>query len=116
MNTILENLKRFIDSEVRRTLNEERETVYEVTLNEKKSKKSKSKKDSSKVKRRQVLAMMNQDKIDLAALGRKLYPDMDDDTSRSYISKKARGERELSDSEVNKLYTILHSNKDKQIR
>ena len=111
MNTILENLKKFIDSEVRRTLNEERETVYEVTLNEKKSKK-----DSSKVKRRQVLAMMNQDKIDLAALGRKLYPDMDDDTSRSYISKKARGERELSDSEVNKLYTILHSNKDKQIR
>lgn len=115
MNIILENLKKFIDSEVRRTLNEERETIYEVTLNEKKSK-SKSKKDGSKVKRRQVLAMMNQDKIDLAALGRKLYPDMDDDTSRSYISKKARGERELSDSEVNKLYTILHSNKDKQIR
>lgn len=114
MNTILENLKRFIDSEVRRTLNEERETVYEVVLNEKKTKAKK--KDSSKVRRRQVLAMMNQDKIDLAALGRKLYPDMDDDTSRSYISKKARGERELSDSEVNKLYTILHSNKDKQIR
>lgn len=114
MNTILENLKKFIDSEVRRTLNEERETVYEVVLNEKKTKTKK--KDSSKVKRRQVLAMMNQDKIDLAALGRKLYPDMDDDTSRSYISKKARGERELSDSEVNKLYTILHSNKDKQIR
>lgn len=114
MNTILENLKKFIDSEVRRTLNEEHETVYEVVLNEKKTKTKK--KDSSKVKRRQVLAMMNQDKIDLAALGRKLYPDMDDDTSRSYISKKARGERELSDSEVNKLYTILHSNKDKQIR
>jgi len=114
MNTILENLKKFIDSEVRRTLNEERETVYEVVLNEKKTKTKK--KDGSKVKRRQVLAMMNQDKIDLAALGRKLYPDMDDDTSRSYISKKARGERELSDSEVNKLYTILHSNKDKQIR
>jgi len=114
MNSILENLKRFIDSEVRRTLNEERETIYEVVLNEKKTKTKK--KDSSKVKRRQVLAMMNQDKIDLAALGRKLYPDMDDDTSRSYISKKARGERELSDSEVNKLYTILHSNKDKQIR
>ena len=114
MNTILENLKKFIDSEVRRTLNEEHETVYEVVLNEKKTKTKK--KDSSKVKRIQVLAMMNQDKIDLAALGRKLYPDMDDDTSRSYISKKARGERELSDSEVNKLYTILHSNKDKQIR
>lgn len=114
MNIILENLKKFIDSEVRRTLNEERETVYEVVLNEKKTKTKK--KDGSKVKRRQVLAMMNQDKIDLAALGRKLYPDMDDDTSRSYISKKARGERELSDSEVNKLYTILHSNKDKQIR
>ena len=111
MNTILENLKKFIDSEVRRTLNEERETIYEISLDE-----NETKKEGSKVKRRQVLAMMNQDKIDLAALGRKLYPDMDDDTSRSYISKKARGERDLSDSEVNKLYTILHSNKDKQIR
>ena len=67
-------------------------------------------------KRAQVTTMMNQDKIDLAALGRKLYPNMDDDTSRSYISKKARGERELTSKEVNKLYDILHSNKGDAIR
>lgn len=57
--------------------------------------------------RNQVTTMLRDPKINMAELGRDLYPDMSDDAARSLISKKSRGVRELTPEEVITLYQKL---------
>ena len=69
------------------------------------------KKSDAAKKRKQVTAMLRDPKINMAELGRDLYPDMSDDAARSLISKKSRGVRELTPDEVITLYQKLHNTK-----
>lgn len=57
--------------------------------------------------RNQVTTMLRDPKINMAELGRDLYPEMSDDAARSLISKKSRGVRELTPEEVITLYQKL---------
>ncbi|MBP5722382.1 MAG: hypothetical protein J6X18_02200 [Bacteroidales bacterium] len=67
-------------------------------------------KDAAK-KRKQVTQMLRDPKINMAELGRDLYPEMSDDASRSLISKKSRGVRELTPDEIITLYQKLRGTK-----
>lgn len=71
----------------------------------------KKKGDSSELKnvRRQVLSMLNQDKFDMAAVARSVYPSMDDDARRSYVSRQARGIEPIPDNKVTSYYHALRS-------
>ena len=121
MNLFESKLNRIIQEEliresVRKIVTEEVMKYMSQRIDEKegkgKSKSSKAKGKDSKVsanKRRQVLRLLNQDKVDMAAVARKLYPDMGDDTRRSLISKKSRGERPLNDKEVNMIFHQLNT-------
>lgn len=119
MNLFESKLNRIIQEEliresVRKIVTEEVMKYMSQRIDEKEGKgKSKSSKTKdSKVsanKRRQVLRLLNQDKVDMAAVARKLYPDMGDDTRRSLISKKSRGERPLNDKEVNMIFHQLNT-------
>ena len=121
MNLFESKLNRIIQEEliresVRKIVTEEVMKYMSQRIDEKegksKSKSSKTKGKDSKVsanKRRQVLRLLNQDKVDMAAVARKLYPDMGDDTRRSLISKKSRGERPLNDKEVNMIFHQLNT-------
>ena len=62
-------------------------------------------------KRNQVTTLLRDPKINMAELGRDLYPDMSDDASRSLISKKSRGVRELTPDEIITLYQKLKGTK-----
>ena len=45
----------------------------------------------------------------MAAIGREVYPKMDDDTLRSYISKIARGKEQIPDNKVNDFFKALRT-------
>ena len=78
----------------------------------KKDGKKKSKKgENEKLKdlRRQVLSMLNQDKFDMAAVARQVYPKMDDDARRSYVSRQSRGLEPIPDNKVTSYYHALRS-------
>ncbi|MBP5723121.1 MAG: hypothetical protein J6X18_06065 [Bacteroidales bacterium] len=69
------------------------------------------KKSDAAKKRKQVTTMLRDPKINMAELGRDLYPEMSDDAARSLISKKSRGVRELTPDEIITLYQKLHTTK-----
>lgn len=69
------------------------------------------KKSDAANKRKQVTQLLRDPKINMAELGRDLYPDMSDDASRSLISKKSRGIRELTPDEIITLYQKLKGTK-----
>jgi hypothetical protein len=69
------------------------------------------KKSDAANKRKQVTQLLRDPKINMAELGRDLYPDMSDDASRSLISKKSRGVRELTPDEIITLYQKLKGTK-----
>lgn len=111
-----ERLYESVRNAVRPIVYEEVVKYISETLNEKEEKDSENKsKEDEKSKRispnkmRQVLKLLNQDKVDMAAIARKLYPDMSDDTRRSLISKKSRGERPLNDTEATEIYRLLRT-------
>lgn len=61
-------------------------------------------------KRKQVTAWLNNDMINDAELMRQLWNPRsqdEEDTYRSFFSKKKRGEREFTEEEINKLYKIF---------
>ena len=72
-------------------------------------KKKGKKKKSKQVLKHQVVSLLSQDKIDMAAIGREVYPKMDDDTLRSYISKIARGKEQIPDNKVNDFFKALRT-------
>ena len=69
------------------------------------------KKSDAANKRKQVTQLLRDPKINMAELGRDLYPEMSDDASRSLISKKSRGVRELTPDEIITLYQKLKGTK-----
>lgn len=69
------------------------------------------KKSDAARKRKQVTTMLRDPKINMAELGRELYPDMSNAASRSLISKKSRGIRKLTHDEIITLYQKLHRTK-----
>ena len=103
-NTLTESEK----SNIVRMLTEAKKEGTDKEKDTDTSKKKKNKK-SNKVLKHQVVSLLNQDKIDMAAIGRIVYPDMDDDTLRSYISKIARGKEEIPDNRVNDFYRALQT-------
>jgi len=91
---------------------EEKEKVMRMLneASEKSNVKKKGKKKKSKqVLKHQVVSLLSQDKIDMAAIGREVYPKMDDDTLRSYISKIARGKEQIPDNKVNDFFKALRT-------
>ena len=56
--------------------------------------------------------LLNQDKIDMAALARSIWPDEDEDSRRSKISKISRGDLPLDDDVVSQLYQLLRASHD----
>lgn len=91
---------------------EEKEKVMKMLneASEKSNVKKKGKKKKSKqVLKHQVVSLLSQDKIDMSAIGREVYPKMDDDTLRSYISKIARGKEQIPDNKVNDFFKALRT-------
>lgn len=74
-------------------------------------KKEKKEKDSKnlKVLKKQVLSMLNQEKFDMAAVAREVYPTMDDDARRSYVSRQSRGLENIANDKVTDYYHALRS-------
>lgn len=105
--TVRNAIKPIVYEEVMRHINEVLEEKKNKNKSEESTKKKRQKVTANKM--RQVLKMLNQDKVDMAAVARKLYPDMSDDTRRSLISKKSRGERPLNDEEVTEIYRLLRT-------
>ena len=125
MSKNLDNTKEQLREAVRRLVSERvygmiRESMYEQYLESDDKKESDSdektdygdvKKSDAAKKRKQVTTMLRDPKINMAELGRDLYPDMSDDAARSLISKKSRGVRELTPDEIITLYQKLHGTK-----
>ena len=91
------------------------ESVFEGDSNSEKKSENNDfgdvKKSDAANKRKQVTQLLRDPKINMAELGRDLYPDMSDDASRSLISKKSRGVRELTPDEIITLYQKLKGTK-----
>lgn len=98
-----------IRNAVKAIVKEQVENYINGLVKEDKEAENKKKKEISATKRKQVLKLLNQDKVDMAAIARKLYPDMGEDTRRSLISKKSRGERPLNDYEATVIYQMLRT-------
>jgi len=98
-----------IRNAVKSIVKEQVENYINGLVKEDKDTENKKKKEISATKRKQVLKLLNQDKVDMAAIARKLYPDMGEDTRRSLISKKSRGERPLNDYEATVIYQMLRT-------
>ena len=77
------------------------------TSNKKKKKETEDK--TLKVMKKQVLSMLNQDKFDMAAVAREVYPNMDDDARRSYVSRQSRGLENIANDKVTTYYKALRS-------
>ena len=91
---------------------EEKENVMKMLneASEKSKVKKKGKKGKSKqILKHQVVSLLSQDKIDMSAIGREVYPKMDDDTLRSYISKIARGKEQIPDNKINSFFKALRT-------
>ena len=108
------SVRKIVSERVYAMLNE---SVFEGEDDEKSDKKSENndfgdiKKSDAANKRKQVTQLLRDPKINMAELGRDLYPDMSDDASRSLISKKSRGVRELTPDEIITLYQKLKGTK-----
>ena len=109
-----ETVRKLVSERIYAMLNE---SVFEGEDNDKSDKKSENndfgdvKKSDAANKRKQVTQLLRDPKINMAELGRDLYPDMSDDASRSLISKKSRGVRELTPDEIITLYQKLKGTK-----
>ncbi len=109
-----EAVRKVVSNRVYAVLNE---SVFEGEDNDKSDEKSENndfgdvKKSDTANKRKQVTQLLRDPKINMAELGRDLYPDMSDDASRSLISKKSRGVRELTPDEIITLYQKLKGTK-----
>ena len=109
-----EAVRKVVSNRVYAVLNE---SVYEGDGDDKSDEKSENndfgdvKKSDAANKRKQVTQLLRDPKINMAELGRDLYPDMSDDASRSLISKKSRGVRELTPDEIITLYQKLKGTK-----
>ena len=113
VKALRESVRKIVSERVYTMLNE---SVFEGD-DEKSDKKSENndfgdvKKSDAANKRKQVTQLLRDPKINMAELGRDLYPDMSDDASRSLISKKSRGVRELTPDEIITLYQKLKGTK-----
>lgn len=113
VKALRESVRKIVSERVYAMLNE---SVFEGD-DEKSDKKSENndfgdvKKSDAANKRKQVTQLLRDPKINMAELGRDLYPDMSDDASRSLISKKSRGVRELTPDEIITLYQKLKGTK-----
>lgn len=114
VEALRESVRKIVSERVYAMLNE---SVFEGEDDEKSDKKSENndfgdiKKSDAANKRKQVTQLLRDPKINMAELGRDLYPDMSDDASRSLISKKSRGVRELTPDEIITLYQKLKGTK-----
>lgn len=115
VEALRESVRKIVSKRVYAMLNE---SVFEGEDDDEKSdNKSKNndfgdiKKSDAANKRKQVTQLLRDPKINMAELGRDLYPDMSDDASRSLISKKSRGVRELTPDEIITLYQKLKGTK-----
>jgi len=115
VEALRESVRKIVSERVYAMLNE---SVFEGEDDDEKSdNKSKNndfgdiKKSDAANKRKQVTQLLRDPKINMAELGRDLYPDMSDDASRSLISKKSRGVRELTPDEIITLYQKLKGTK-----
>jgi hypothetical protein len=115
VEALRESVRQIVSKRVYDMLNE---SVFEGEEDDDKSdSKSKNndfgdvKKSDAANKRKQVTQLLRDPKINMAELGRDLYPDMSDDASRSLISKKSRGVRELTPDEIITLYQKLKGTK-----
>lgn len=115
VEALRESVRQIVSKRVYAMLNE---SVFEGEDDDEKSdNKSKNndfgdiKKSDAANKRKQVTQLLRDPKINMAELGRDLYPDMSDDASRSLISKKSRGVRELTPDEIITLYQKLKGTK-----
>ena len=115
VEALRESVRKIVSERVYAMLNE---SVFEGEEGDDKSdSKSKNndfgdvKKSDAANKRKQVTQLLRDPKINIAELGRDLYPDMSDDASRSLISKKSRGIRELTPDEIITLYQKLKGTK-----
>ena len=115
VEALRESVRQIVSKRVYAMLNE---SVFEGEEGDDKSdSKSKNndfgdvKKSDAANKRKQVTQLLRDPKINMAELGRDLYPDMSDDASRSLISKKSRGIRELTPDEIITLYQKLKGTK-----
>ena len=114
VEALRESVRKIVSERVYAMLNE---SVFEGEDDEKLDKKSENndfgdiKKSDAANKRKQVTQLLRDPKINMAELGRDLYPDMSDDASRSLISKKSRGVRELTPDEIITLYQKLKDTK-----
>ena len=115
VEALRESVRKIVSERVYAMLNE---SVFEGEEGDDKSdSKSKNndfgdvKKSDAANKRKQVTQLLRDPKINMAELGRDLYPDMSDDASRSLISKKSRGIRELTPDEIITLYQKLKGTK-----
>lgn len=81
---------------------------FKNNLNGKKYSKLLNQSDGSK--RRNIYSRLNDKKIDYAPIAYKLWPDMSEDSARSWFSKKVNGKNaKFSDDEVSKIYNILNN-------
>jgi hypothetical protein len=115
VEALRESVRQIVSKRVYDMLNE---SVFEGEEDDDKSdSKSKNndfgdvKKSDAANKRKHVTQLLRDPKINMAELGRDLYPDMSDDASRSLISKKSRGVRELTPDEIITLYQKLKGTK-----
>lgn len=109
---ILENLKNGIRNvEMLDEAKKKKKKTTSKKSDSKTKKKGKKKGGGEKLKdvRRQVLSMLNQDKFDMAAVARSVYPNMDDDARRSYVSRQSRGLEDIPDNKVTSYYHALRS-------
>lgn len=112
VDELREAIRKIVSERVYGKLNE---SMFEADDSKSDDSKSKSqnndfgdvKKSDAANKRKQVTQLLRDPKINMAELGRDLYPEMSDDASRSLISKKSRGVRELTPDEIITLYQKL---------
>lgn len=77
------------------------EMVREAMIVEKKKKKyGKKEKVSKKESQKQFRSLAKKHIVNAAPLAYKLFPDMDKDAARSYLSKVIRGERPISNKDA----------------
>ena len=104
-------IENYIDNIVKETIEEYRGVLSEAKDRKKKHKKPKKDKNGNIVKTQQMASdvrkLLRDNKFNMTAIGEKVFPDMEYDTLRSYISKIARGEREVPQNKVAQMYYAL---------
>lgn len=105
--TILLNLKNGLKNVEKLEEAKKKKAKKKQTSNKKKKKETEDK--TLKVMKKQVLSMLNQDKFDMAAIAREVYPNMNDDARRSYVSRQSRGLENIANDKVTTYYKALRS-------